>query len=544
MLGHVIGYHLSYFKHFYAQHTFARVLVTVFSLALGFGIAWGLYILFSQGLLFVQEQEFAAQALTAYLYQALFLVLTFLIWISTSLIILFRIAKSETDAWIITSPRTFILPIYWSFLAFLLSIPIFLILIPGLGASISVYNLSLPYTIIGIFAGILFLMSTVSVSMFILSALLSILYKSNLLSLRNAIISFSLVLVCFIGGITYNLALQDTPQLFQADDVTITEIDSTRITQGFAWTPGYLMASVPPALHQDNPGHALSWTLGLAGIILISYSGYIWLMTAHIKGIWTVFRSNPHTHQIPRSTFPRFSDSRVISLIEKEWLPLVRNKKDILWLSFITLLWLMSMGVLFQAPEVSLTNLADTERFIVYGVWGVAIYFLLAVILKFILTSFMYDIPYQWIIKSSPLSLHQVYQAKYLFYTIIGIIDAILLIGIGSLISGIPLSISLLALLAGIIVIAFSISLALYLGSFFLDISARDVSSRDEAGTTIPGILFILISSGASFLILFSFEQGFTQDTWIWTQISLIILFLLNLLTYFLTYQKIYYRQR
>ena len=166
MLGHVIGYHLSYFKHFYAQHTFARVLVTVFSLALGFGIAWGLYILFSQGLLFVQEQEFAAQALTAYLYQALFLVLSFLIWISTSLIILFRIAKSETDAWIITSPRTFILPIYWSFLAFLLSIPIFLILIPGLGASISVYNLSLPYTIIGIFAGLLVGIGTESIKEF------------------------------------------------------------------------------------------------------------------------------------------------------------------------------------------------------------------------------------------------------------------------------------------------------------------------------------------------------------------------------------------
>ena len=538
MLSLILSYHTNLGRRFFAEDRFSRMIVSGISLAFGLFVTWGIYLLFEGGITYIETQDFVGRALLEYMYQSFFLIIAFCVWISTIIFVLFRIAKSDTDAWIIASPRASILPLYWAGLATVVSIPIIIAILPELIAAHSVYGLSLTSWIIGLLAIEAFLMTLIAISLASLALVMKLLQASRLLSLKSLVCVFSLLGILFLAGIAFVTVGQDTTEVFQAEIIDIDQADPARVTRAFAWSPGYLMAQLLLSLHTQQTLQALSWLLVLYSLAAVSFGVYWAIMKTSLLSLWTDLRATNQSNHHTRSRFPSWGDSLAAAIAEKEFLSIIRNKKDLLWVGFVGLLWLLTLSMSNRAPEITLETLIEQDRFIVYGIWGVSMYFTFLIILRFVFTTFVYDQPYQWILLSSPASQYKMYLGKLLSFLLLGFGLIATLISLSSWVIQLPISVYVIILVMGLTGITVGVTTAFALGSTFLKTS-RTIISRDQASTSLPGLLFVALSSVWSILIIITLEAGITQDVWLGFLVMIIISILTAFGAHLITSSKI-----
>ncbi len=534
MISLLLSYHLNQGKRFFSEHKTSRIVISTISILFGGFVSWGLFLLFRGGIDYIETQDFVGKALLEYMYQSFFLIITFFIWISTIIFILFRIAKSDIDAWLIESPKAEILPLYWAGLSFIVSTPIIIAILPELLAAHTIYGLSAISWMLGILSIAAFLIAVVGMGLASLAITMKILTLCKALSLRAIIIFFSLIGICFLIGIAYVTVWQDTTQVFQAEIIDINQANPEQVTRAFAWTPGYLMAQLLLTLHTNNVIEATVWLIGLSVIGLLSFAVYWGIMQSSLLSLWTSFRAANRARPHVRKTFPTLGTSVNQAIAEKEILSIIRNKKDILWVGFVGLLWGLTMAMTRRAPEITLETITDQDRFIVYGVWGVSMYFTFLILLRFVFTSFIYDQPFQWILLSSPISQLKLYLGKLSSFLGLGTILIIALVSFASWLLELPLMIYIFILLLGVGGVFFGTTLSLALGSNFLKTS-RKLITRDQASTSLPGLMFVLITCLWSVLAVISLEQGIMTGQWnaftLFCIISFLSSYVFNLIT-------------
>ena len=514
----ILSYYLKRIGRYFEKNTKSRLIVAGLMIGAILFLSFGIYYLTREGLQSTQtgEDPFMVEAIPLYIYQLFFLITGFLIFVSSSIFGLFNFFKDEADSWIMASSNFESLS-WVKFLRALIdsSWPIIVLALPLLLAVQSVFSFPAWYFLVSLITVLLFsffVSGFAIVVMLAISILLKII-KVNDFKVLAGFIGF----ICLMLGVSIwiRVVSVDTSILFQVEEV----VDPTLLAlkENFSIFPSHL----PAMTIFSGQTNSLNLGLRFAGIVLASFGIMILVfksLKSNFLSIWQTFQEGSFEAKTKTSKVKRFSakapNSREGVIFKKEALVNMRSPKNLFWFAFLMILMFAQVGVINLLEEYLILGANRQES--LAGPTpslqiGIILFFISALVLRFVFPSLSQEGDTSWILGSSPIDFRKIFKVKSLFYT--GILGLISLAALSFYI--IPLSVPLeVALISIVIVLTGVVTLTRVgssMGAIFINFKTND---PQKLSTSPAGIGFILISLIYSALGAYSAYELFLRENY------------------------------
>lgn len=494
---------IKYFK----TKTLAKVITSaLFALVLMF-VGSLIYLFFLSGFRYisVEATEDIKLALTLFIYEVFLLVLSGIIVFSAMVTGVFSLFRGGYNNWIISTPGYKFFPSVILIRSLLTSsLPSLIMFVPAVLAFNRVYDIGF-VSLVFILDSVLILLLTLNTITLLFVLFVGTLYqklskkiKFLQFSFKNFIILLVLITAGVVTFIWKSIKNVDLVKLFRAEDVD-TAISITTISNNFYLLPTHPFAMQIVKWENGNTGGALYY-FGILVILLVLVL-IIWKKVSHLyyplwkqfqDGVSTVDTASNTTKKVSRAY--HFTGGTTMALFKKEALISSRNLKGMLWLIFLSLIWLaqiatnviLSKNIGRYQPDVTeKLALMQTIQFII------AIYFIASFTLRFAFPSFSVEKKTGWILASAPLSFKKIFFSKYLFYTSFFVGLGTLMSYINSTVLGLSTVSALYILGLFVVIIVFIVTLGLCLGALFPNTETDD---PEVISTSMPGLFFTALA--------------------------------------------------
>ncbi len=494
----------------YFKNRLAAKLITVGLFFLVFlAVAVGLYLFFRQGFYYLNSDQYFREPITLYVYEIFFIIIGLIIVFNSFIFGLFGLFRGSDNNWLIGSPSFGLFPRYVFINAVLSSAwPLFIIVLPFLLATLTVYQLNI-FSLVMIFLAvallIIFLVGLMFSGLTLVAALIdgihSKLHFFNLTykKLLTVMILLIILVTWFIWQTSVNT---DLISLFKAQDLSALNTDTVAlISQQFHLLPTHLVALTIFSIQYNRLSQAWSdfFILLLITILVVTV---FWLSSGRLfLNSWKKMQEgnflaaangNLNTARVKNSF--HFRGGQVNTLFKKEILTAERDIKSILWFIFLLFIWLMQTGVnlvlarnivSYQLNQLIWPAVIQVMQFVT------AVYFISALVMRFVFPAFSSEKKVSWILASAPLNWSKIFWAKYGFYLSV-LLGLGFIIGYSNLaILNIPWQMMGLSLLLFIVATIFIITLGLSFGAIFPNFETDDPA---VLSTTLAGLGFIFLS--------------------------------------------------
>jgi hypothetical protein len=485
---------------YFGKERLARFSVALVFFVLALLIGVGIYTLFERGLIYINSFSYARDALSLYVYELIFFVVGMLMCASALITGLLRLYRGEYDSWVMASQSFEILPPYLCFENFITSLwPLLLIGVPTLLAMYHVYNVSLALFCLALLSLISLGVFTVVIAfdiLLIIGILFSVLRFSRIyIKLAYAIAGLFLVGAGVFWAVLHTLS--DLTDLFPGLETLTPKISVISIEHLFNALPSHPVAEAFYAAQQGSFSDGVFFLLGTILFAIGAVSLFLLLARTHLTS-WqrmqegsfnaTRFARVPH-----RAELFKQKDALGV-LFRKEVLLFFRNQRDLLWLGFLSLLWVLQVYfdvIIRRTSHNYSAHVGDISSWIQALQVLIIVYFISMFVLRFVFPAFSVERQESWIIGSIPIRLQSLYEAKVVFFGCLFVDLAIIVAVLHSLLLGLSLSIAvtliaLVACMAGVLTI-----LGLSIGVLFPNFETSD---PEILSTSMPGLACITLS--------------------------------------------------
>ncbi len=511
MIKKFLSYQGKRIKRYFQKDTKARIGVAVTMVAMISLLIAGIYILTVEGLTATQsgEDPFMTEATPLYIYQLFFLVIGFLVFVSTIIFGLFGFFQKEDD-WIVASPEYESLASV-KFLRSLIesSWPIMIIAFPLVGAVSSVFNLALIEVLLLIFIIIIF-------SFFCASLAINTIFLTSLIFRKFSHLSFSVITItALLGMLIWNRVIGvDLIEIFQVKEA----IDPllTTMKDNFSIFPSHSVAMTTYYMQISNIEKALTETRKVLLFFVATLTIFLILKSKFLI-IWQKFqegsfeakneREGKDAKILQNDYFPNSAED---AIRKKELLTNFRSPKNIFWLSFLTILMVIQVGVVNLLERY--VGIGDSQELATAGITpgiqiGVILFFISAIILRFVFPSLSQEGKTSWIIGSVPLNFGEIFKAKYKFYSKLLLFISLISLLVYIVPLGVAVEIAIISISILFISTMVLVMLGLGMGALFINFETDDPQALS---TSAPGVVLILSSiiySGWAAYVAYSITQ-------------------------------------
>ena len=492
-------------KRFFRTRRLAK-LITVILFCLVFALfSVGTYLFFHEGFGYLQNDSYFFRATSLYVYEIFFLLIFILIAASTAITALFRLFKNKGDGWLMASPSYKYLPraIFWQS-AVSTVWPIAFVVLPALVALGQRGIIKPGGLFFSLLAIILFALLTAAL-IFIIVLIAGLVlvrlekyFKISAASFGKLVLFIIFLFVIYLGAVWMAGSQMDLVNIFRAQEFTKPSAGTDLIAARFHFLPSHLAASQLLAW-QINDVPAAILNLFLLAILACLAIAIYYPLTNSILPLWQLFqeeRRNNGTDQPAKPHWPAFNfkHGQLATIFSKELIFSLRNPRNLLWLLFLALIWLLQTALnLILARNVSSHELAGLTTPILVQVlqFVTSIYFLAALALRFVLPSFSSEKKTAWIFESAPLLPGKIFIAKFSFFLALLSILGLTIGYSNTAFFENRLFASLSTFLTFFSAIFYLVSLALSLGFIFPN---RETDDPSIISTSLPGLIFIFSS--------------------------------------------------
>ena len=428
-----------------------------------FAVAAGIYSFSYQGFRFLLRDTYFAEAIQLYIYELFFALIGFLVLGSAIVSGLRFMFRSEGDAWIMASSKFRILPPYALYQVCMASLwPIIIMAVPMLWGRLAASNslLNIGSSSSGaslVLIGVSFLALIALTAGAVLAALVVILAAAQILKLigqtirrqvltRSSLSLFAalavLVLGLWAGNRVFNTDIVQLFTVYRAplpvelslmkDAAARTRLTEQVETATAATTDAIAMVFEPLPSHPVaeivyaslNGGEAKGFWLNVAEVVgAICVLGILfWLLTRNYLILWQTLQEGHHRSRGRSTNWFGSVQSKFGALLRVEALRTFRNSQNILWLGFLLLLWFAQTGLNMLLRRnlaryhVAATDVPNTIQALQILT---AVFFVSALVLRFVLPAFSAERKTAWITGSAPVSAGKLYLGKLGVYTIL-----------------------------------------------------------------------------------------------------------------------------
>ncbi len=476
----------------------------LFSLVLLF-VATAVYHFFVSALRYI---DFSIDAdlrlpLDLFLYEVFLLLISLLIVLGTLISGIFLLFKGKNDAWFVSSPQSLLFPhlilIKSTLTSFWALLVLFLPLILAFNHVYSLPFISLLLILLSVF------ILHASLSTMTLSGVILLGFSYLSLSKKGYLPSFSFGKFILMLGILSTILLTflwkavknvDIVSIFKAEDadhvVSLGDIGSH-----FSLLPSHTVARLLLSLQTGtNIISLLSFASLILFFIIIALLWY--RLSPYYYPLWQRIQEGDRKAYCSKSWGKNFSyhftGSQGMALFKKELLVFTRNKKGVIWLLFLLVLWLGQIG----AHSIVARNIAryagdiQTQQSLLQGMeFVIALYFIAAFTLRFVFPSFSAEKKILWILGTAPLDFKKLFFGKYFFYLVFFSLLGFLMQSLSMSALAVPLASLPLLLTLFLISVIFIVTLGLSMGALFPSFESDD---PEVISTSLPGLSFTLLS--------------------------------------------------
>lgn len=527
--------------HFYLQtrlyfqknKTAKLITVGMFFIVFAF-IALGTFFFFLEGFEFIKSSNdpYFDNVIPLYIYEIFFLVISLLIMLSGLITGVFSLFRTSKNDWIMASPRFRIVPSIVVIKMAVASIwPVLLVAGPALGAvgvSFKLAVMDFIAMIIALFLLVFFLVFW-DIAVIMLAALLvkrtHNFYSRIKLSLKNLFLSTGVVAFILIISVWWKLRTMDLVVLLQAGSFGQSTADPSQLIEQFRWFPTHTIAYGLYLFQRGQSGEAFAWVLQLSiytvvsaiiAFVLLRYFLVVWQSLREGQSVGAAgLAPSVRSHR----SHMKFFVGPMSAIFSKELLTMARDFKNISWLLFSVALWTiytaLSASINFYRQRYDF-RYEDLPYLVPSLQVLVTVYFVSALVLRFVLPSFSTERRTSWILASAPINYHKLFLAKGIFFSILFAVLGLVLGSLGMNVINFPIWQQGLAFITFTIAIKFVTIFGLALGAIYPNFETDDAQIISTSlpglgfifGSLIYGILgtlvfFLFLKGMASFLILF-----------------------------------------
>ena len=505
MIKILLAYHLRRVVRYFHSSTVAKAITALAFISLFFLIGWSVYAFFSAGLTFILEDAFLRSALPFFSYEIFMFAISYLVFASALISGMVALFGSRADSWISASPRFPLLPHYiWarSFLAS--SWPLVVIGIPGLLAMSDAFEISGYGMLIGFLALIILsgIASCLALTLIILVTHILLLVRKNIsLGLVACVVA---VLFCIMSAFLFGSAARaDILHIFNAYDITAVRAGIGSILETFRLFPSHavslILYSLQEGLYFDAGSILLALTtsaIGLYAVFSILAARYLPAWQALQETSFIASGSALKGADVGRVShpIPAYLKGPVGAVFEKEARMMMRSPRDMLWIGFLAVLWLIQVTLnIFIArnmrrygiPEATIPDIIQVFQVVI------VVYFVSAFVLRFAFPSLAMEKKTAWIIATAPVSMEKIFIAKYAWFATlfssIGIVAGLVNAAILGISFGSTLTLLVFIVTPTATTTAFGMSIAAMFPNFETD-------DPQMLSTTLPGLIYITLS--------------------------------------------------
>lgn len=512
------------FMRYFKTRRAAKLITIGLFLAVFLAVAIGIYQFFSHSFFYIAKYPDLRNAVMLYSLELFLLLVTFLIWLSSLISLLFGLFKNKQQQLVASSPRYGLMP--WSALltTFLSNLWILVfVILPGFLAIAQTFGFSLSGIILGLAACVLLVAVVVLAAFCTVLALGFLIYtvrqqRSNFKLLAALV---GIVIIGSVAALGARFSRHDIFGLLLVDTPIGTALPTGPIFNAFHNYPSNLPAIIIADIEQGNQITAAlktlqltGWTLGFLalGFWLSQNFLYLWQKMSEGNGRLADTRGG-----IKRRTmhFGRWLTSGFRAVIYKETLLLFRNSRNAFWLLFLLVIWLCYIGINinFQARlKMYAINLPQLPLAVLALQLLILVYFIAALVLRFAFPSFSSEKNTAWIVASSPVSLGRLLWAKFNFFSVVFGEFALAAGLINTLTFYLPAGHTAMFLLLGVSGAIFVTALGLFFGAKYPNFETTDPESLS---TSVPGLVFVFLSIIYGSLAAGSYFTLLSGQTWI-----------------------------
>ena len=508
----------NFFRYFKRNRTARLTTMCLFLVVYGF-LFFGIYKFFQEGFIYISYEKYFKDALTLYLIEMTFLLVSFLVFFSSLITAIFSIFRVKENSLIIGSPKyRSLINVVYGRLIFSSIWPVLVIVIPAFLALNNVFGtkmISLSKSLVLVLMLLIFLSGAALILVLSIAWLLS---KINIKELGNALkmktMFFCIIMFLLLLGVfSWNTAIdKDLIHLFRATNLEQEILDPLIIERQFSYFPSNFAAlgvfyNIENNLNKSNPCLLVLCFMVFVILILNKLFGYL-LLPIWQKLSEGNFTAEPEAmvHGKKRRKAVKFSGNQTTAIFKKEALSAKRNTKGLFWFVFLTMIWIAQTGM----------NIVLGKNIAEYGLgqngfpavaealqFATTLFFISAFVLRFAFPSFSSERKTAWIIYSAPVNFANIFLAKFLFYFSV---FSLLGIAVGYLnlsILGLSLSALGISVLVFIGAIFFTTAYGMFLGARFPSFETDDPAILS---TTLPGLAYMLgalIFSGLGAWLIF-----------------------------------------
>lgn len=489
-------------KKYFRTGRAAKIITVLLFGAVFLFVSFGLYLFFYEGFAYINKDAYFRDALTLYVYELFLLFISFLVAVSALITALFALFRGRRDSWIMGAPGFLILPDYIFYRACLNSAwPLLIVALPALLAIRKAFSLNLAGLLLSaalilvyavLLAGLAFLLIFFGGRLWLY---LSVAGRFNLTMSRLTVAV--IIAVAAVTAVVWRQGInQDLIAMLRAEELALAAADVRAVEQTFRFFPSHLPALAIFHWQNNDLESAARPAGGL--LFLTALVLFVWQRVRRFfLPLWQKLQESGYAAAPKRPGGKRrrsssFGAGPIGAIMKKEFLVTARDPRALLWLVFLVLVWLMQAGLnIVLARNLARYGLGPASFPALAQVLQLmtAVFFMSALVLRFVFPAFSAERRTAWILAGAPLSLSRVFWSKYAFY-------ALSLSGLGLAIGSLNffvLKIGLAALawpfVLFLIALVFVVSYGLALGALYPNFETDDPAALS---TSLPGLGFIM----------------------------------------------------
>jgi hypothetical protein len=487
------------FGRYFQKNRAAKIITVALFLLVFCAVAVGIYQFFYHGFLYLKDFPYFRPALMLYSFEIFFLLICFLVWLGSTISLLFSLFKSPSSNFIMASPKFGALPIYTLYSSLASSAWILLfVLAPALWAGAVVFHTGLLSFLLALAGSLLIIIFAVLLAYVVIlgtAYIWKILFKSGPkffgLAVCMAVAAF--LIFCVVAA---KISRHDIVLILSTQNLSLTQAPLDPVLQSFKFLPTDLAARIITFTQLGELGKTLG-SFGILGLLIIIEFLLCLGLNKYFLPLWqSLSEGGGVAHsQEPRRKYKTKNSSLLNrpfgAVLYKERTQLFRNPKNAFWLMFLLLLWLSYIGftLSFQLHlQKNNDQLNQLPNIILAVQLLILVYFVSALVLRFVFPSFSSERNTAWIFASSPLRLGRLLWAKFWFFAITFGGFTLLAELINVLLLKLPVGQAGLFLALGVTAVLALCALGLYFGVRFANFETDDPQAL---GTSIPGLVFV-----------------------------------------------------
>jgi hypothetical protein len=498
-------------KRYFSKKSLARGITAILFLVILFFVAFGLYSFFRNSFLYVSKQYFFGEALTMYVLEMFFAVISGLCLAGSLITLWLWLFRGNQQGWIMSSPSFKKMPWLITWRVFVAnSWPVLVIVLPMILAMKKVFGISVfgMFGALGVSLLLFFLVTLFSLALILLCANILHSISKKIFNTKTLAWAVGVCLVVLAWGAFWSFSHVDLQRRFASQDLSLPKASVEKISQDFVYLPSHSTAQIFWNIaYKDHSKTLLPTAVSLLWIaVLLGISG---MVSKKFLALWQSMQEQADLKKrySKANGIIASSKSALGAMLGKEIVLSFRNQKNLLWLLFMMLIWALQSALTFMMAK----NLAEYELMLpklpaqVYGLQiAMVAFFVTSLCLRFAYPSFSSEGKTSWLLGSVPLSLNKLYFSKLMFFVPFATISGLLL----SIANTRALNISLMnstLFLSLVVVCGASIGIfAVSLGAKFANFSTDD---PQILSTSLPGLLYTFGSLAYGALGAFGFYK-------------------------------------